>query len=319
MNFSGALLLSSKPCLLLAFDGYLDMIAAAWPAGLKGHVFTFPMWDKTPWSRVAKLVWRSWRFPFQTTWLLPTATEVRRVRLLGGRAEQLSHNLLCSPEVFHPTGESEMRYAAVYNGAAALYKRLELARDIQSLLVISRTVPDDNQLRQWGVSHAEIKTSITREQINALLNVSSCGLALSAEEGAMLASTEYLLAGLPIVTTPSRGGRAEWYNSNNHLLVDPNPQAVAEAVRAFQKSPPNRKLIREQAMTMLLEQRNGLIALGNRVCNSNHLTYDNMFASEQCLLARQIQPDQFQAQLQKLVRNEPLDINPASIGVTRTP
>ena len=39
------------------------------------------------------------------------------------------------------------------------------------------------------------------------LNRARVGLCLSAREGAMFASMEYLLSGLPIVTTPSMGGR----------------------------------------------------------------------------------------------------------------
>ena len=48
---------------------------------------------------------------------------------------------------------------------------------------------------------------LNTEEVRRILVQSRCGLALSAQEGAMYASGEYLLAGLPVVTTRSRGGR----------------------------------------------------------------------------------------------------------------
>ena len=46
------------------------------------------------------------------------------------------------------------------------------------------------------------------------LNRSRTGLCLSEREGAMFASIEYLLCGLPIVTTPSIGGRHVFFEAD---------------------------------------------------------------------------------------------------------
>src|SRR5690606_24986861 len=50
-------------------------------------------------------------------------------------------------------------------------------------------------------------------------------------EGACLASSEYLLCGLPVVSTPSRGGRDIWYDEDNSMICEPSPAAVHRAVR----------------------------------------------------------------------------------------
>ena len=58
------------------------------------------------------------------------------------------------------------------------------------------------------------------EQVRRILVQSHCGLALSTEEGAMYASGEYLLAGLPVVTT-ALGGALEIVDESCGLLVPP--------------------------------------------------------------------------------------------------
>jgi glycosyltransferase involved in cell wall biosynthesis len=72
--------------------------------------------------------------------------------------------------------------------------------------------------------------------VAAALRCCSIGGIFSAEEGACYACTEYLLCGLPVVTTPSLGGRHVWLNANNSITVDASPEAVAQGVQqAMQK------------------------------------------------------------------------------------
>ena len=67
--------------------------------------------------------------------------------------------------------------------------------------------------------------------VSKILSASRVGLALSAAEGACLASSEYLLCGLPVVSTPSRGGRDIWYDQNNSVICEPTEASVGAAVR----------------------------------------------------------------------------------------
>jgi hypothetical protein len=46
----------------------------------------------------------------------------------------------------------------------------------------------------------------------------------------MYASIEYLLSGLPVVTTPGLGGRHEFFDPGFSITVDPTPKAVAAGV-----------------------------------------------------------------------------------------
>ena len=45
-----------------------------------------------------------------------------------------------------------------------------------------------------------------------------------------MASSEFLLCGLPVVSTPSSGGRDVWYNDRNAVICAPTSAAVREAV-----------------------------------------------------------------------------------------
>lgn len=67
-------------------------------------------------------------------------------------------------------------------------------------------------------------------EVAVALNRCMVGEVFSQEEGTCWAATEYLLCGLPVVSTPSRVGREVWLNSANCIIVEPNQVRVAWAV-----------------------------------------------------------------------------------------
>jgi glycosyltransferase involved in cell wall biosynthesis len=75
-----------------------------------------------------------------------------------------------------------------------------------------------------------IYKNLLATEVAEVLNRCRVGLILSEEEGICSASCDYLLCGLPVVSTPSRGGRDEFYDSENCIIVEPSSTAVAEAV-----------------------------------------------------------------------------------------
>ena len=76
------------------------------------------------------------------------------------------------------------------------------------------------------------------------------GLILSEIEGACFASSEYLLCGVPVVSTRSHGGRDAWYNDYNSIVCEPTPEDVAMAVRKIASNPPNPERVREQHIVL---------------------------------------------------------------------
>lgn len=96
-----------------------------------------------------------------------------------------------------------------------------------------------------------------------MLNNSSVGGIFSATEGACYASTEYLMCGLPVISTHSTGGRDIWYTPDNSILVEATEPAVAarlqRALVKLQTGEFDRVVIRSGAVQMAEEFRAELV------------------------------------------------------------
>jgi len=83
--------------------------------------------------------------------------------------------------------------------------------------------------------------------------MSKVGLCLSKKEGAMFASIEYLLCGLPIVSTRSVGGRDEFFTDKNCIFAEDNAESVKQCVDEWLNNYPTieqRQQIREDAIAL---------------------------------------------------------------------
>ena len=81
----------------------------------------------------------------------------------------------------------------------------------------------------------------------------------------MFASTEYLLAGLPVVSTPSIGGRESFYDEEYCRIAEPDARSVAEATAALRALgvPPTH--IRERTIRRLDGERSRFLTLINTI------------------------------------------------------
>jgi glycosyltransferase involved in cell wall biosynthesis len=102
--------------------------------------------------------------------------------------------------------------------------------------------------------------ALDEREVCRCLNECRVGLCLSAVEGGMLASLEYLLCGLPVVSTESLGGRDVFFDDVNALLVDATPEAVRAGVDAMRERDLPPELVRESVMPRVLEHRRTLQA-----------------------------------------------------------
>jgi glycosyltransferase involved in cell wall biosynthesis len=166
-------------------------------------------------------------------------------------------------------------FDAVYNARMAEFKRHELANEIQSLLIIGGTVtPEDSDeyfLRMKSILPTATftydceKGMLNEQQVNRLLNQSKVGLCLSACEGAMYAAVEYLLCGLPVVSTVSLGGRDTWFDPRFTRIVADNPQQIAAAVRDLIERKLCPHMIRSETLIRMAEHRQRLVDLGQQI------------------------------------------------------
>ena len=181
-----------------------------------------------------------------------TPVEVDELRRHGEAAFFHNKTSAVSEETFRPLDGVSVEFDAVYNAQLAPFKRHGLALGIERCAFLFYRASMGLSARQF---ETEVIARHTRQapghifinpidedgkpmllasaEVNLHLNRAAVGLCLSESEGPMFASTEYLLAGLPVVTTPSRGGRDVYLDDEFCLTVPPDPRAVATAVAAL--------------------------------------------------------------------------------------
>jgi len=280
--------------------GDLDMLKHHAPPRCELHAFVRMHWNSAPWKRVLKRVLDQRRAsPLRIHWMCNTMQEMGRLRLLGQRAQHCHHNLFCSEWKFRVGTAPERKWHAVYIAAFVPYKRPWLAASVPRLRFITRALPVGSRPIEYGCEHAVINESLVpHDQVVSILNESHCGLALSAEEGGMYAITEYLLCGLPVVTTPSIGGRDVWYTPDNHLLVPPHREAVAAAVQHLVTHPPDPQRIRKDALQLMGIFRKRYVDYLNKLAGKA-ISVQELFGDEECLLKRFV----LQCNLPELLRS----------------
>ena len=154
-------------------------------------------------------------------------------------------------------------FSAIYLAAFADYKRHYLAKEVKSLALVGypqkasyrsifNTLPhaqfinfDAEQRYRW-IEHSELVTSLNRSRV---------GLCLSRVEGAMFASAEYLLCGLPIVSTTSLGGREVLFDERYSMVVEDNPTQIAKAVQTLIDKKISPYEVRERTLELMAWHR----------------------------------------------------------------
>lgn len=188
-------------------------------------------------------------------------------------------NALVDESLYHPIPGVPKCHDAIYDARLSPFKRHQLAEQVERLSLLTAHVanpgdaPYAEDIRRrlarahWCNSPFDPRCkSLGPEEVNRHLNEARVGLCLSAVEGGMYASVQYLLAGLPVVTTPSEGGRDMFFDPDYVAVVEPDPVAVAEGVRRMIACPVPPGEIRARTMGRIREHRARLIDLVDRIC-----------------------------------------------------
>jgi glycosyltransferase involved in cell wall biosynthesis len=223
-------------------------------------------------------------------YLCNTARELFLLQQCNVPSILCNHNIFVCEKTFNVQGHQTKEFDAIYNARPAPYKRHELCRDVPRVgLIYYAPNPEDvayiaglkeqlpnavfvNELEaRRATSHmsnpkvrAFIIETFTRNHYIALppevvtryCNRAHVGLCLSATEGAMLASIEYLLCGLPVVSTINRGGRDFFFDPEFCITVPPDPAAVARAVEELSRRKISPEYVREKTLRKMLHDRN---------------------------------------------------------------
>jgi glycosyltransferase involved in cell wall biosynthesis len=191
-------------------------------------------------------------------------------RAQGVEAIFCSHNCFVNENFFTIDENAVKKYDAIYNAAMAPYKRHRLASKIKSLALITYRyggthASDYEKEVQSALAHATWLVDARKDSQKASAtdvarhyNQTRVGLCLSRAEGAMFASIEYLLCGLPVVTTRSLGGRDVFFDPEYVETVEDNPEAVHQGVLNLLARAPSAGFIRARTLQKMEEHRRRL-------------------------------------------------------------
>ncbi|MFI5217266.1 MAG: hypothetical protein ACHQ3O_12055 [Candidatus Limnocylindria bacterium] len=253
-------------------------------------------WNHTRRRLVERLVRLQWRLrkigDHRITFLASSAGEVVRFRRAGLAAILVGNTATTDERIFRPLPGRRVRFDAVYDARLSPFKRHPLAAEVPNLALLTyvyqgRVDPAYRALVAPVFARAHVFNGdpfsrdyrqLSPQEVNEALNQCAVGLALSREEGGMYASGQYLLAGLPVVSTPSEGGRDEFYHSDYARIVDPTPRAVAEGVSEMRRCKVSPDEIRARTLATVREQRQQLFQCVDDIYASQG--FDRKFETE---------------------------------------
>ena len=161
----------------------------------------------------------------------------------GLKGSVINHNAWIDEQALKPILLTK-KYKALYIARPTDFKRHYLAQKVKGLALAAGGFNHRNLQVDLPPSINEAGKHLTKKEICEIINESNCGLCLSREEGACYSSSEYLLCGVPVVSTRSRGGRDVWYTEENSIICTDSEEGVKEAVEEAQKITWNAELSR---------------------------------------------------------------------------
>jgi glycosyltransferase involved in cell wall biosynthesis len=226
-------------------------------------------WPSWLWSirnipELMKFRWQAYRGGKSLHFMRNTVEEEKLFGRFGMPGVLASSNCYVNENFFNIAGGPK-KYDAIYSAQMAPFKRLHLAAKIPTLYVVTygpcKNAAGEHDLHRFepALSHADFnRTWVGPDDIARVINESRVGLALSEVEGAMLASVEYMLCGVPLVSTPCKGGREQFFDERFVSVVQPDADAVAAAVAEKIENPPDPQLVRGATLERMRTHRDAL-------------------------------------------------------------
>lgn len=204
----------------------------------------------------------------------------RELRQADVPAVHINQNALIDERIFKKTKqECEPVFDAVYLARMSQIKRHYLAELIPSVLFVGGIACEEDSIeyfdavrtycRNGEFTHLHEPNKVYPPSwVAEKISLAGVGLCLSAVEGGMYASVEYLLCGLPVVNTENRGGRDEWLHPAFTKTVVPDGEAVASAVCELRARCIDGEWIRSSTLELMLRHRHRFYELGQDIFHS---------------------------------------------------
>ena len=200
----------------------------------------------------------------QIIFLSPDIDGILWAHEYGFNAILCNHNCFIDYNKF-TTIEMTKEYDMVMNCRPELWKRPYLAEKINELAYIKGATYESNEKYDFTKLTCKFMNDklISMNNVIDVYNKSFCGGIFSEKEGACYSSSEYLLCGLPVISTLSRGGRDTWYTQTNSIICQDNADDVKKCVELCIKlcnnGTFNRNKIRNDHIQLSNEMRNNFI------------------------------------------------------------
>lgn len=178
------------------------------------------------------------------------------------------HNAFLDPRRYPLAASGKKMYDALYIARITPFKRHELAKEIRNLYLIGSFAEKERDYFENTIkdfSHARWTQKVSSFLIGREICKASCGLALSAIEGAMFSCGEYTLCGIPVVNTRNLGGRDTLLPEFAVKFADDTPESVAETVEYWVNNPIPPQEIRQGFLAKALPQKQVVQELVNSI------------------------------------------------------
>lgn len=159
-------------------------------------------------------------------------------------------------------------YDAIYVGRRTAFKRHILAQKVDRLAIVAGNNHGNNLAPIPDTTVYINDKPLTPEEVGEKIRQSHCGLIFSEWEGACFASSEYLLCGVPVVSTYCKGGREVFYTDENAIFCDPDPDAIRDAAEVFKQTPRDPYALRASHIEKAKMFRQNFIALLQELSDS---------------------------------------------------
>lgn len=215
---------------------------------------------------------------FEPTFLVNSEDEAILARAAGVPCFVCNHNAFLDEDIFTIDPAAEKKHRAIYDARITDFKRHELAAEVRDLALITyksglnESQDLYNRIRQllrhaaWLNEQSDGSTRpLSAREVASALNQSRVGLILSQIEGGNYASAQYLLCGLPVVSTPSIGGRDAFFAEPQVAMAEPTPAAIEAAVERLINLNLDPARVRADTLKLMQPHRERFIAAVQKI------------------------------------------------------
>lgn len=205
----------------------------------------------------------------EMVFLCNSEREVELISGVGLRAEYCHQNAFLDESKYR-IYDRPIKYDAIYLARITPFKRHHLALAVSSLRLIGDHSPQEaayfaEVMRRFP--HASWKRKVFSRFVSRAICEAHCGLCLSAEEGAMFVSAEYLLSGRPLVSTRNLGGRDAFFEPAYAYPAEDSAESVRDGVEAMKHCALTPIEIRQRIIDKFGPHRERLIAILQDICD----------------------------------------------------